>query len=413
MVEWSGGEGLAGVIDVGKAPERRRLVVRPARASLVLGTEVSASDVADALGRLGIQSEKADGEVRVEVPSFRPDLELEIDLIEEIVRVQGYDSLGSTLPGIKQAGGVVPTYSLRRRIREALVRAGLREALSLSFASTGDLELMGHAEAVRLANPPSAADPFLRTSLIPNLLKALSRNFYRGVRGAKLFEVGHVFRPGEEGRGPVDEREVVACALSGSAGEGVHVSLRELDFFDAKGALETLMDGLGITDWGIGEPAGSPFHPARSANVVVGGLSAGAVGEIHPRVAERVDLTGRVAAFELDVGVLAPFAGRAQPFRDIPRFPPVRRDLALLVDDDVPAGAIGDAIREAGGPLIDTVVLFDVYRGGSLPQGKKSVAFSVDFRAPDRTLRDEEAEQAVADIVARLATDFGAELRAG
>ncbi|MGH2555267.1 MAG: phenylalanine--tRNA ligase subunit beta, partial [Actinomycetota bacterium] len=413
MVEWSGGEVLAGAIDVGRAPERRRLVVRPARASLVLGSEVSASDVADALGRLGIQSEKADGEVRVEVPSFRPDLELEIDLIEEIVRVQGYDTLGSTLPGIKQAGSLVSSYAFRKRVREALVRAGLREALSLSFASPADLELMGHAEAVQVANPPSAADPFLRTSLIPNLLRALSRNFYRGVRGAELFEVGHVFRPGGQAGAPVDEREVVACALSGSAGDGVHVSRRELDFFDAKGALESLMDGLGITDWGIGEPAGPPFHPARSANVLVGGLSAGAVGEIHPGVAERLDLTGQVAAFELEVGVLTPFTGRARLFRDIPRFPPVRRDMAFLVDEDASAGAISDAIREAGGHLIDTVVLFDVFRGGSLPEGKKSVAFSVDFRAPDRTLTDEEAEQAVAGIVARLASDFGAELRAG
>lgn len=413
MVEWSGGTVLAGAIDVGRAPERRRLVVRPARASLVLGSEVSASDVADALGRLGIPSEKADGEVRVEVPSFRPDLELEIDLIEEIVRIQGYDTLGSTLPGIKQAGSVVPTYALRKRIREALVRAGLREALSLSFASPADLELMGHTRAVMLANPPSAADPFLRTSLIPNLLKALSRNFYRGVRGAELFEVGHVFRLGEEGGAPVNEREVVACALCGSAGDGVHVPRRELDFFDAKGALESLMDGLGITEWRLGEPAGPPYHPARSANVLVGGLSAGALGEIHPGIGEHLDLAGRVAAFELEVGVVAPFAGRAQPFRNIPRFPPVRRDLAFLVDEQVPAGAVGDAIREAGGPLVVTVVLFDVFRGGSLPEGKKSLAFSVDFRALDRTLTDDEAEQAVAAIVARLARDFGAELRAG
>jgi phenylalanyl-tRNA synthetase beta chain len=413
VVEWSGGEVLAGAIDVGRVPERRRLVVRPARASLVLGSEVSASDVADALGRLDIQSEKADGEVRVEVPSFRPDLELEIDLIEEIVRVQGYDTLGSTLPGIKQAGGVVPTYALRRRVREALVRAGLREALSLSFASPADLELMGHRQAVRLANPPSAADPFLRTSLVPNLMKALSRNFYRGVRGAALFEVGHVFGSGADGAASVDEREVVACALAGSAGEGVHVPRRELDFFDAKGALESLMEGLGITEWGIGEPAGPPFHPARSAGVLVGGRSAGVLGEIHPRVAERLDLIGRVAAFELEVGVLAPLAGRGQAFRDIPRFPPLRRDLAFLVDERVPAGAIGDAIRQAGGALVDTVVLFDVFRGGSIPDGKKSLAFSVDFRAPDRTLTDEEAEQAVAAIVARLAEDFGAELRAG
>jgi phenylalanyl-tRNA synthetase beta chain len=209
----------------------------------------------------------------------------------------------------------------------------------------------------------------------------------------------------------VNEREFVACALSGAAGESVHVGAREFDFFDAKASLETLMENLGIADWTLGDPAGAPFHPARSAGVMIGGLSAGTVGEIHPRVAGQLDLTARVAAFELEVGVLAPFAGKPRPFRDIPRFPPVRRDLAFLVDDDVPAGAVGDAIREAGGGLVDTVVLFDVFQGGSLPKGKKSLAFSVDFRAADRTLTDAEAERAVAAIVARLASDFGAELR--
>jgi phenylalanyl-tRNA synthetase beta chain len=305
------------------------------------------------------------------------------------------------------------TYALRRRIRQVMVRAGLREALSLSFASQSDLDLMGHSDPVRVANPPSAAEPYLRTSLLPNLLRALSRNFYRGVRGAALFEVGHVFRMRSEAGEHVDERELVACVLAGSTGEGIHTDRRELDFFDAKGALETLMDGLAITEWAIGEPAGHPFHPARSAAVTVGGLAAGALGEVHPRLAESLDLTGRVSVFELDVGLLAGFAGRPQPFRDIPRFPPVRRDLAFIVDEGVPAGAVGEAIREAGGPLVDTVVLFDVFTGRPVPDGKKSLAFSVDFRAPDRTLTDEETDQAVAAIVAHLAGEFGAELRAG
>ncbi len=413
MAEWGSGTVLAGAIDVGKAPERRRLSVRPARATLVLGYDVSASDIADALGRLGVQAEKTDGEVKVEVPSFRPDLEREIDLIEEVVRVQGYDAVGSTVPGITEAGGFAPSYLLRRRVRQVLVRAGLREALSLSFASASDLELMGHGEAIRVANPPSADEPFLRPSLVPNLLKALARNIYRGVRGAALFEVGRVFGPGAPEEPPVDEREFVAAALTGPAGEGIHSERREFDFFDAKGGVEALMSGLGITEWTLGEPAESPFHPARSAMVLVAGLPAGVVGEIHPGIASRLDLPRRVGVFELDLGILAPYAGRPQSFRDIPRFPPVRRDLAFVVNQEVPAGAVADALRQAGGELVDAAVLFDVFTGDPLPAGKKNLAFSVDFRAPDRTLTDEEAELAVAAIVDRLSRDFGAEFRIG
>jgi phenylalanyl-tRNA synthetase beta chain len=411
MAEWGGGTVLAGAIDVGRAPERRKLGVRPARASQVIGSEVSASDVAEALGRMGIAAEKADGEVRVEVPSFRPDLESEIDLIEEVVRVQGYDALGSTLPGIRQVGGVGPSYALRRRIRELLVRAGLREAGSLSFASSADLDLMGHAEGVRLANPPSADEPFLRSSLVPNLLKALARNAYRGRAGAALFEIGHVFRPGPSGE--VDERESVAAGLWGPAGEDVHADRRDFDFFDAKGAVEALMDGLGISAWGLGGPPGRPFHPARSAIVVVAGQPVGVLGEIHPRLAERFDLAGRVAGFELDGNVLASNLGGGGGFREIPRFPPAHRDLAFVVAVDTPAGAVRAALVDAGGELVDSAVLFDVFQGPPIPEGKKNLAFSVDFRAPDRTLTDHEAEQAVAAIAERLRRDFGAEFRAG
>jgi phenylalanyl-tRNA synthetase beta chain len=411
MAEWSSGEVLAGAIDVGVAPERRHRSVRPERASLVLGYDVSASDIADALARLGIQAEKADGEVRVEVPSFRSDLEREIDLIEEIVRVQGYDSVGSTVPGVSRAGGFAPSYQVRRRIRQVLVRAGLRESLSLSFASPTDLELMGHDQAVRLANPPSADEPFLRTSLVPNLLKALARNISRGVRGATLFEVGRVFRLGASKGSLVDEREFVAAAVTGPAGEGVHSERRQLDFFDAKGTLEALMTGLGIEEWSVGGPAGRPLHPARSAEILIAGLPAGVVGEIHPGIANRLDLPERVGVLELDVGILAPAASWQRPFTDIPRFPPIRRDLAFLVDEETPAGTVAEALQEAGGELVDAVVLFDVFAGEPIPAGKKNLAFSLELRAPARTLTDEEAERAVAAIVERLRRDFGADFR--
>jgi phenylalanyl-tRNA synthetase beta chain len=409
IAEWGGGQVLRGVIDVGSAPKRRRLSVRPSRASVLIGHDVSASDAAEALERLGIHAEKRDDVVDVEVPSFRPDLEREVDLIEEIARVQGYQNLESTLPGVRQPGGVAPTYLLRRRIREAMVRGGHREALSLSFAAPADLELMGHPDAVRVANPPSADEPFLRTSLVPNLLKALARNASRGVRGAALFEVGHVFRPGD----PVDEREYVAAVLNGPAGEGVNADRHEFDFFDAKGSLESLLRALAVGDWGLGEPQAGPWHPARSAAVVVAGRPVGVVGELRPDVVASVDVLGRVAAFEVDADALAEHAERGRTFREIPRFPPIHRDLAFVVEASTPAGAAQSTIEEAGGALLDRVVLFDVFEGGPIPEGKKSLAFSLEFRAPDRTLTDDEADQAVQKIVDRLAQEYGAELRAG
>jgi phenylalanyl-tRNA synthetase beta chain len=410
MVEWTGsGTVLAGAIDIGGAPPRRHVQVRPSRASILVGHPIGGPDVVEALARIGIPSEERDGAVVAEVPSFRPDLEREVDLIEEVARVQGYERLRSTLPQIRQVGGLVPEHAFRRRLREQLVRAGLREALSLSFASADDLALTGNAEGVRVANPPSADQPFLRRSLVPGLLQALARTIARGSRGATLFEIGHVVHPGD----PVDEREVVAAVLAGPTDEGPHQPSRPLDVFDGKGALEAVLAGLGIGAWDLGPPPGEPLHPGRSAEVRIGGARAGVLGELHPRVARRLDLPPRVALFELEVAALAASAASAATYREIPRFPPVRRDLAFVLDASVAAGEVRAALVEAGGELVDGVVLFDVHEGPPLPKGRKSLAFSVDLRAPDRTLTDAEAAEVVERIAARLGADLGAELRSG
>ncbi|HEY7659002.1 MAG TPA: phenylalanine--tRNA ligase subunit beta, partial [Actinomycetota bacterium] len=332
MVGWgAGGQVLAGPLDVGGPPPRRRVAVRPSRASLLLGHEVSASDAVEALGRIGIPGDKQDGTVIVEAPSFRPDLEREVDLIEEIARVQGYENLRSTLPSIRQAGSLAPTYVLRRRVREVMVRAGLREALSLSFASSADLDLMGHDAGVAVRNPPSADTPFLRRSLVPNLLQALKRSVSRGARGVCLFEIGHVVHPAE----PVEEREVVAAVLAGSAGRESSGDARSFDVFDAKGVLEAFQSGIGIREWSLGDPPGPPFHPGRSATVLIAGERAGVVGELDPLVATRLDLPERVAVLEIDVAVASAHAAAGATYRDVPRYPPVRRDLAFVLDAGV------------------------------------------------------------------------------
>ena len=412
IAEWAGGVVLSGEIDVGAPPSRRRVGVRPERASLLLGMEVSAGDVLDVMGRLGIEGKEEDGAVEVEVPGRRVDLAIEADLIEEVGRVRGYDSLPSTLPGVAQAGGLDREQRLGRRLQDGLVRAGLMQIHSVSFASRGDLSVFegGRREGVRVANPVSEEQAFLRSSLLPGLLRAAALSIGHRRASVRLFEHGHVMRASEGG---VTEDDAVAALLTGPALEEWPAERRPQEYLDAKGALEHLLEELGVDGWTLGEPPGPPYHPGRSAAVLLEGERIGEVGELHASVAERFDVGGRVAAFELRTAPLVAAAAERVEMRDVSRFPPVRRDLAFVVDRSVPAADLRAALVDEAGELLDRVVLFDVYDGEPLPEGKRSLAFAVDFRAGDRTLTDEEVGEVVARIAERLATDVGAELRAG
>jgi len=411
MAEWCGGRVLAGSVEAGGAPERRRVSMRASRASLVIGYPVSAADAAQALDRLGMACEVQDADlVTVEVPGYRVDIEREVDLIEEVVRVQGYDRVGSTVPPVRQAGGVPPAYGFRGVLRGSLRRAGIREVRLLSFASLEDLEMAGDHDAIRITNPLQADEAFLRTRLLPGMLRAVRRNVYRHVRGVALFEVGTVFRMKD---GAAEERSSVAFAMTGPASQTWAEPARSFDFFDAKGVVEALLEDAGVRDWSVGPPAGWPFHPSRSAAILAGQDGLGVMGEINPSLVERLDLGGRVAAAEVDVQALMAHASSDIEVRDVPRFPPVRRDLAFVLDAATPAAAVQAALLEAGGDLVETCLLFDVFSGPPLPEGKKSLAFFMDLRAHDRTLTDEEADAVVRRIAERLATEFGAELRSG
>lgn len=407
IAEWCGARVLRGVVEAGMAHQRRRIAMRPSRATMLLGYEVAAADAAEVFDKLGMAHDDEADRLTVEIPGYRVDIEREVDLIEEVVRIEGYDRVRSTLPPVRQAGGLPPAYAFLRRVRVLLERAGLREVRQIPFVSDADLELTGDQDAVRVLNPLAAEEGWLRTRLTPGLLKALKRNAYRHVRSVALFEVGNVFRIVD---GAPQERPKAAFAMTGAADPGWTGTGRGYDFFDAKGALEALLTDLGVA-WTPGEAVGSPFHPGRSVFVMAGVERIGVVGEIHPKVAEAFDLPGRVVAAELEVEALMRLAqGRLQT-EDVPRFPPVRRDLAFTLPADAPAGAVRSALQEAGGDLVGGALLFDVFAGAPLPEGKKSLAFSVDFRAPDRTLTDEEADSAVARIVERVAREFGGELR--
>jgi phenylalanyl-tRNA synthetase beta chain len=410
MGEWSGASVLAGRLEVGAPPERRRISMRASRASSVIGYPVSMGDADEVFDRLGMSHRAVDGDtVSVEIPGYRVDVEREIDLIEEVVRVQGYERVGSMLPPVRQPGGMPAPYAFLRRLRRTMVGAGLREVRLVPFVSQADLALSANRRAVRVTNPLQAEDGWMRTGLLSGLLDAARRNASRHVRSVAIFEAGTVFRF-EDGK--ARETRSVAFALTGTADEGWTGAAREHDVFDAKGVVETLLAELGVP-WTTGPAPGEPYHPGRSATVLAEGVPIGAFGELHPAVAAAFDLSGRVAVAELDADELMARSSSTPEVHDVPRFPPVRRDLAFLVDVATPAGAVDDALRAAAGELLDTCVLFDVHQGPPLPEGKKSLAFSVDFRAPDRTLTDAEVHEAVAAIVRRLDGDLGARLRSG
>ncbi len=409
IAQWSGAKVLAGSIEAGAAPERRRVAVRPSRASKLLGYDVSADDAGSVFDRLGMAHEDEGDSMTVEVPGYRVDIEREVDLIEEIARVQGYDRVQSTLPAVRGAGGLPESYAFLGRVRDVARRAGLREMVSPSFASAEALELTGDRDAVVVANPLTADEGYLRASLMPGVLAAVASNPARGATTIPLFEVGSVFRLVD---GEPRERDLIAFALAGPAAETWSEPERPLDFFDAKGALEAVLRDLGIRDWSVGDAVpGDTFHPGRCASVLIGGERVGVLGELHPRTTERLELAGRIAVAELEVEALRSASLADAATGGVSRFPPVRRDLAFIVERSTSAASVLAAIVDAGGELLDRWRLFDVYVGDAVPEGRKSLAFAVDFRAPDRTLTDEEVEPVVDAIVRRVEADFAGVLR--
>ncbi|MDF1543132.1 MAG: phenylalanine--tRNA ligase subunit beta [Anaerosomatales bacterium] len=419
MAEVAGGTIAPGVVDVYPVPAIPGVLeMRIDRMNAVLGTGIPAGEAAGILTALGLGVEPVgEGLLRVSVPTFRPDLEREIDLIEEVVRVWGMERVPVTLPGGRgRVGRLTSRQRWMRRIDGAMRAAGLNETMTYSFVDPGDHERirmpLGEGETlVELVNPMSEEQAVMRISLLPGLLRSVSYNQRRGVPDVHLYEIGSVFST-SEGRKLPREHTAVGGVMAGMwSRPGWTGDDHPLDFFDGKGVIEALVDELSPRHFQV-RPADLPWlQPGRSAEVLLEGKVAGWLGEVHPSVADAFEAEAPIVAFELDAGVLIATARPVRTYTEVPRYPAVTLDVALLVDEKVSAERVEHAMRKAGGPLLDSVRLFDVYRGKGVAEGRKSLAWALSYRAPDRTLSDDEVRPVHEKLLRKVCGAVGAELR--
>jgi phenylalanyl-tRNA synthetase beta chain len=378
----------------------------------ILGMSLDRQETADLLTRLTFDV-IGDDPLTVTVPTRRPDVRVPADLVEEIARLHGFDSIPATLPQ-GPGGGLSHEERRLRLLRNIMVGAGFYQLIGFSFIGNSDLQMLGLDEddpargAINLVNPLNEAEGVMRTTLLPGLLKAASSAISRKNPTAQLFEIGDVFLRGDDEL--PDQPRRLAFLLAGESEGTWNTGAQGFDLYSGTGVWELLSDRLGLDDSKLRQTSRAAFHPGRAAEILIADNAIGVVGEIHPSVAESFGLTGRVVAGEIDVHALvverAPWQYHAPSV-----FPAVVFDLAFAVPTAVAASVVMDAVRSAAGELLDTIDVFDVFVGDSVGVDLKSIAVKIRLRAHDRTLTDEEitpVQKAIADGVV-IAT--GGELR--
>ena len=401
----------------------RRIPVRTERVASLLGTEIKDADVGPLLEPLGFVTTSPEpdegGPLDVEVPSFRPDVRREVDVAEEIARRIGYEELPTSERRSPYVGGLSDLQSLRRRLKRILAGLGAHEAWTMSIVEARDQAQGGVTRPlVPLLNPMVAEESFLRGGLLPGLVGALRHNVGRRNPWLRLFEIGDVFAmPGDSsepgsrpGPGPSgepaelpEEWEMVGLVLAGDGD----------DAGAAVNAWRVVADALGLEDDHELRPSRrAGLHPARTAEIVAGGTVVGVVGEIDPETLEAYELVHpRVGWLELDLAKLAAAPHRPLVARPVSRFPSSDVDLAFVVAESVPAGAIESALRRAAGEMCESVELFDVYRGAGVSEGSRSLAYRLRFCALDRTLTDGEVAELRSQCIATVESQYPATLR--
>lgn len=415
MAELAGGEVLDGLVEADYLTKEPAVVsVTLKKINRVLGTNISENEVVSIFNRLKFDVTVEDGAFTVTIPTRRGDITIEEDLLEEVARLYGYDNIPKTLPkGAATPGGLNKIQEKRRTTKAFLEGAGMYQATTYSLTSEEKATsfALETREAVKLAMPMSEERSHLRLSIIPQLLEALSYNVARRHDSVALYEIGSVFLNQGKGEQP-EEREHIAGALTGLWVENEWQGEKKpVDFYVAKGILQGLFKKLGeeeSIEWQSANREG--MHPGRTAEIILSGEVIGFIGQVHPQVQKELDLKNTYV-FEVQASALFNYELPDLQYIPIPRFPAITRDIALVVDKNINAGMLETIINNAGGKLLKKIRVFDLYEGERMEEGKKSIAFSLTYLDPEKTLTDEEVVRAHEKVLAAVKEKAGAELR--
>jgi len=416
MAMLGSGRVLQGIIDVYPRPlSSPRLSLRLSRTNAVLGTNLAKGQVREIMRRLQMPpvAEEEDT-LHVQVPSYRGDLTREIDLIEEVARLHGFDQIPVTLPRVEMwARRPGPEARWREQAREILRGLGFAEVINYAFQPERfTTQLTGGTDAVefvRVANPISEEQSVMRVMLLPGLVETMRRNIAHLTRDMKIFELGMVFHPRPEGQLP-QETLMLAGLMSGARqAPAWNLPTAALDFFDLKGVVENLLEGLRV-----GEAAFQPVHREflrQGTAILAGGRELGFLGELHPEVVDRCELKQPAWVFEINFQLLAAAAQECPQFQPLPRYPAVFRDLAIILPAAIPAARVEEVLFACGRPFLAAVELFDVYTGPPVPAGQRSLAYHLCYRDPHRTLSEADVNPWHEAIIRGVQEELGARLR--
>ena len=415
--ELAGGDICKGRIDVyPKTRENIQVALRVSRVNQLLGADFSAEQVKETISRLGLKVEAAikDGTLQVEIPSFRPDLTREVDVIEEIARVDGFDKVDTVFPVASvRPVRIAPRQTMLRKIREVLCHTGFSETVHFSFVEREQAEnyLSSFASTedkmISLKNPLSSENDTMRTSLIPGLLKTIQNNLSKGQKPLKLFEIGSVYFIDSQGK-RVQKTVLTAAVLGPYELTPWKPRGKEYDFYDLKGALDNLCSHFGLQ---VGFPANanrSYLLEEKSANCYVDANELGYMGQLSP---DKTEIAEKVFVWELDLQKLEKSLPPRPHFQNIAKFPETYRDISILVDRQVTSQKASDLILKAGQPLLKRVELYDHFEGKKIQSDKKSLTFALSFQSKDKTLSDDEVSPLFETIVQTLKTELDASLR--
>lgn len=419
--EVAGGKVVEGTVDVYPRPIKPTpITLRIQRINRVLGLEIPKRLVKGYLENLELKVEEKEGDIYIVTPpSFRQDLEREIDLIEEVARLNSYEKIPITLPKSPPSSRPINRgLVLERKAINVLVHHGYHEVINYSFISPlyCDMILLSKEEAIgrpiRIINPLSEDLSVMRTSLIPGLLETARYNLSRKISNLKIFELKKVFIPEEGEKLPKEIKYLSGLAMGFNQDPNWASAPREIDFFDIKGCIEDLLEVLRVDKVKFVRAENvSYLHPKKSSALLVNGDFLGVLGEVHPKVLSNYEIDKKAFLFEINFDKMIMYSKDRIRFEPLPKFPAVYRDLSLVVDKDLEVGKIFETILSFSEPLISDVTLFDVYEGQPLPQGKKSVSFRIRYQSKDRTLTDEEVNNYHEGIISKLRGVLKVDLR--